>query len=95
MKRMTKPALVVLALMRFAALILSLLAVTLTLGTLIPQGEPVAFYIDKYGEHLTLLIKVFDLDCMYSSIWFRFLIVLIIVNLILYSWYRLRRINIK
>lgn len=95
MKSMTKPFPGVLASMRFAALLLSLLAVALSLGALIPQGEPVAFYLDNYGEHLTILIKIFDLDCLYSSIWFRFLIVLIIVNLVLYSWYRLRRIKIK
>ena len=92
---MTKSVPGVLASMRFAALILSLLAVTLIIGTLIPQGKPVAFYIDNYGEQLTILIKIFDLDCMYSSIWLGFLIVLIIINLVLYSWYRLRRIKIK
>ncbi|KJR98288.1 MAG: hypothetical protein VR65_21230 [Desulfobulbaceae bacterium BRH_c16a] len=76
---------------RLTMLLFSLLAVTSIIGNIIPQGEPVAFYIDKYGKHLAILIKVFDLDCTYSSIWFWFLLFLLTLNLIASSWHRLSR----
>lgn len=87
MERITKPVLGILASKRFAALIFALLAVTSVIGIIIPQGEPVAFYIDKYGEQLTILIKIFDLDCTYSSIRIKSLIFLLIVCLITCSLY--------
>jgi len=89
MERITKPVLGVLASIRFAALIFALLAVTSLIGAIIPQGQPVAFYIDKYGEQLTMLIKIFDLDCTYSTIWFNSLIFLLIVSIMICSLYRL------
>jgi len=89
MKRIAKPAFDIIASKRFAALIFSLLAVTSVIGTIIPQGEPVAFYIDKYGEQLTILIKILDLDCAYSSILFKSLIFLLVATLMVCSLYRL------
>lgn len=88
-QRITKPVLGILASKRFAVLIFALLAVTSVIGAIIPQGQPVAFYIDKYGEQLTMLIKIFDLDCTYSTIWFKSLIFLLIACLIVCFLYRL------
>lgn len=93
MERIITPVRDVLASVRFAALILLLLAVTSIIGTVIPQGEPVAFYIDKYGQQLAILIKIFDLDCTYSSIWFRFLLFLLTLSFAVYSFHRLPRVR--
>jgi len=93
MERITNPIRDVFASIRFAVLILSLLAVTSIIGTVIPQGEPVAFYIDKYGQQLAILIKIFDLDCTYSSIWFGFLLFLLTLSLSDCIFQRLPRVR--
>ena len=82
----------VFASVRFAVLLFSLLATTSVIGTLIPQGEPIDFYVEQYGEQLALLMKIFDLDAAYSSAWFRFLFFLLTLSLIVCTLNRLPRV---
>ena len=82
----------VFASVRFAILVFSLLAATSVIGTVIPQGEQVAFYLERYGEQFALLIKILDLDVAYSSFWFRFLFLLLTLSLVVCTLDRLPRV---
>lgn len=59
------------------------------LGTLIPQGQPQAFYIWKYGNTLGRLIIFFQLHDAYHSWWYIASLLLFLVNLTVCSYNRL------
>lgn len=75
---------------KLSVVTLFLLAVLSITGTFIPQGNPEEFYIHKYpivGKYLTAL----DFHQLYSSIWFRGLLVILCLNIIVCSIDRLSR----
>ncbi|MEF3169430.1 MAG: cytochrome c biogenesis protein ResB [Deltaproteobacteria bacterium] len=67
---------------RLAIFLLITLAVTSIVGTIIPQGEPLQFYLERYGDTVFRLIHTLDLDNTYGSWWFVGLLILFSVNLI-------------
>jgi cytochrome c biogenesis protein len=69
--------------------LLLILAITSIIGTLIPQAGNPQEYVAKYGEALYRLLTVLDLFDMYHSWWFRLLIVLLALNIIICSVDRL------
>jgi len=78
----------------FASVKLSLflfgsLAATSIVGTLIPQESTVEQRLREYGPKLSALIEVLDLADMYHSWWFKVLLGLLSVNLIVCSLRRL------
>ncbi len=73
---------------RLAVFTLCLLALTSIIGTVIPQNQPQAWYIAKYGEKTAAFFQFFDIDRMYSSWWFCSLLTLLAVNLIVCSIHR-------
>jgi cytochrome c biogenesis protein len=78
----------------FASVKLSLflfgaLAATSILGTLIPQESTVEQRLLEYGPKLSALIELLDLANMYHSWWFKVLLGLLSVNLIVCSLRRL------
>lgn len=70
------------------ALLLSL-AGTSIVGTLIPQNETTTAYLQTYGEFFYRILYTFDIFDMYHSWWFRLLIILLAVNVIVCSVDRL------
>lgn len=78
-----------LASIRLTVVLLSLLALTSVVGTIIPQGGESGDYIRKFGEVGYRLLYVFDLSDMYHSWWFRSLILLLTGNIVVCTWKRL------
>lgn len=77
-----KPFWHILTSVRLAISLFILLAVTSIIGTLIPQGESLHLYLEKYGPTMFQVIKVARLYDMYNSWWFIALLLLFAVNLV-------------
>lgn len=75
--------------MKFGMILLFLLAVYSTLGTLIPQERPLGFYEETYSGLVFSLIRIFQLHKVYSSVYFILLTLLFSANLIFCSLRRL------
>lgn len=58
-----------------------ILAATSIIGTIIPQGEEMRFYVDGYGPGLAKLFQILNVPDMYNSWWFLSLLVLFSINL--------------
>jgi len=69
--------------------VLLTLAVTSIVGTLIPQNEDPAAYVQAYGEFAFRLFSTLGLFDMYHSWWFQSLILLLTVNIVVCSIDRL------
>jgi cytochrome c biogenesis protein len=61
------------------------IAVTSIIGTLIPQGESQAFYVEKFSAKAAMFFQILDIPTMYSSWWFYGLLALLSINLIICS----------
>ncbi len=68
---------------------LAMLAFTSIFGTLIPQNQHAADYINTYGAFFFRFFDVFDLFNMYSSWWYRILIITLAVNILVCSLSRI------
>jgi len=65
------------------------LAATSVIGTVIPQNESTAAYLQTYGEFLYRVFYTFDIFDMYHSWWFQLLILFLAANVIVCSLDRL------
>jgi len=65
------------------------LAFASIVGTIIPQNESPAFYIQKYGENAAEMFRLLNIPDMYNSWWFVSLLSLFSINLIVCSIDRL------
>ncbi|MBW2480907.1 MAG: cytochrome c biogenesis protein ResB [Deltaproteobacteria bacterium] len=74
---------------KLTVVVLLTLAVTSIVGTLIPQNEDPAAYVQAYGEFAFSLFSTLGLFDMYHSWWFQSLIVLLTVNIVVCSIDRL------
>ena len=74
---------------KLAVTVLLLLAATSIIGTLIPQNESPAAYLREYGEFVYRMFSLFDLFDMYHSWWFRSLLVILTINVVVCSINRL------
>lgn len=80
--------------LKVAIFLLLVIAISSTIGTAIPQGEPIESYIKTYGEHPWLgfingeLLIGLELNNVYSSNWFLALISWLALSLIICSWRR-------
>lgn len=82
-----------LASVRLTVILLLSLAITSIIGTLIPQNESPMAYLQAYGEFRFRLFSVLDFFDMYRSWWFRLLIVLLVVNIVICSIDRLSMVG--
>jgi cytochrome c biogenesis protein len=73
---------------KLALLILSLIAVTSIIGTVIPQKESAEFYVQNYGPSMAHFFSVLDIPDMYTSWWFLALLFLLAFNLVICSFDR-------
>jgi cytochrome c biogenesis protein len=58
------------------------LALTSVIGTIIPQGKEMDFYVEKFGAGTAKFFQVLNVPDMYNSWWFVSLLVLFSLNLI-------------
>lgn len=62
--------------------LLILLAILSIIGTIITQNATSAEYIQRYGINLYNILNFFNLFDMYRSLWFRAILILLVINLI-------------
>jgi len=74
---------------KLAIFLLLSLAATSIIGTILPQGQPLPFYFQRYGETLGQIIKFLHLYDTYHSWWYVALLSLFSINLTLCSLKRL------
>jgi cytochrome c biogenesis protein len=74
---------------RIAILIISIIAATSILGTIFPQGEHFSFYVERYGLQFAMILEILDINDMYYSFWFKALLILLCINLIICTYTRL------
>ncbi|UCF93633.1 MAG: cytochrome c biogenesis protein ResB [Desulfobacterales bacterium] len=77
---------------RLTIVLLLTLAATSIVGTLIPQNEDPAAYVQTFGPALYRLLSTLGLFDMYHSGWFRFLLFLLASNIVVCSIDRLKAI---
>lgn len=70
---------------KLAILTLCAIALTSIIGTIIPQGEPAAFYVKNYGVKTAQFFQILDIPEMYYSWWFLSLLGILSANLIICS----------
>jgi len=70
---------------QLALFLLCLLASTSIIGTIVPQNNPAAFYVERYGAATARFFQLLDIPDMYNSWWFLGLLTLFAVNLIVCS----------
>lgn len=78
--------------MKLTVVLLLTIAATSILGTLIPQNANPVEYFKAYGAFLYRLLDVLDIFNMYHSWWFRSLLLLLTVNIVVCSIDRLSAI---
>ncbi len=74
---------------RLAIALFFILAILSIFGTLIPQGQPLDFYLIKYGQSFGKIIHLFQLDDAYHSPWYIASLFLFLMNLTICSLKRL------
>ena len=77
---------------QLALFLLFLLAATSIVGTLIPQNNARAFYIERYGQKTAQFFQLLDIPDMYNSWWFLGLLTLFAINLIVCSLDRIPQV---
>ncbi|MDF2533262.1 MAG: hypothetical protein K0Q65_2843 [Clostridia bacterium] len=81
--------------MSFGIFLLVLILLLSVIGTVLPQGEKLHFYIENYSEYIAELIMLFQLDHIFTSLFFVVLFIALAINLLLCSTTRLGRIIAK
>jgi cytochrome c biogenesis protein len=74
---------------KLALFLLFTLAVTSIIGTIVPQNEAPALYVQLYGPNLARLMQTLDIPDMYNAWWFIALLTLFSLNLIVCSIQRI------
>ena len=67
---------------KLAIVLFITLAITSIIGTVIPQGESLQFYLERYGPNLFNIIRWLHLDNTYHSWWYLALLGLFSINLL-------------
>jgi cytochrome c biogenesis protein len=75
---------------KLTIVLLLTLATTSIIGTLIPQNEAPAAYFETFGAFLFRIFSLLGIFDMYHSWWFRALILLLVVNIVICSIDRLQ-----
>ncbi len=78
---------------RLTIILLLSLAATSIIGTFIPQNKQPMEYLQAFGEFGYRLLSALDFFDMYRSWWFRLLIILLVLNIIICSIERLASIG--
>ena len=76
--------------LKLTIFLLILLAILSIIGTVITQKASPSEYIQRYGLGLYEVLKFFNLFDMYRSLWFRAILVFLMINLVTCSLHRFR-----
>lgn len=76
--------------MRFAIILLIVVAIACVIGSLVPQGEQFALYRDSYSERTAAFILAFRLDDVFHSWWFIALTALLCLSVLLCNLTRIK-----
>lgn len=76
--------------MKFAIILLIVVAIACVIGSLVPQGEMFALYRDSYSERTAAFILAFRLDDVFHSWWFITLVALLCLSVLLCNLTRVR-----
>ena len=76
--------------MKFAIILLVVVAIACVIGSLVPQGEQFSVYRDSYSERVAAFILAFRLDDVFHSWWFITLVSLLCLSLLLCNLTRVR-----
>lgn len=66
--------------MRFAIALLCLIAIASVIGTVLPQNEPQAVYINQFGPFWATLFDYLGLYTVYSSLWFLVILLFLVCS---------------
>ncbi len=77
---------------KLALTLISLIAITSIIGTVLPQNQPPELYAKEFGESMADLMQKLQLTDMYSAWWFLLLLLLFTINLIVCSMERIPRV---
>ncbi len=77
---------------RLTVIVLPCLAGTSIIGTIIPQNASHSAYLNQYGEMVYRIFAALDIFDMYHSWWFRLLLLMLTINIIVCSSDRLSAI---
>lgn len=75
--------------MRFAILLLAVLALACSVGSMVTQGQSFAWYAQRYSERTAALILALHLDDAFHSWWFLLISAFLCINLLLCNILRL------
>jgi cytochrome c biogenesis protein len=81
--------------MSFGIFLLVLILLLSVIGTILPQGGTLHFYVENYSEYIAELIMLFQLDHIFTSLVFAVLFTALAINLLLCSTTRLGGIVAK
>ena len=76
--------------MKFAIILLIVVAIACVIGSLVPQGEMFDQYRNAYSERTAAFILAFHLDDVFHSWWFVALVALLCLSVLLCNLTRLR-----
>ena len=76
--------------MKFAIILLVVVAIVCVIGSLVPQGEQFEAYRDSYSERAAAFILAFRLDDVFHSWWFLALVSLLCLSLVFCNLSRVR-----
>lgn len=68
--------------LRFTVIVLTAVVIVAGVGTIVGQNLPGAVYIERYGEEVYRILRLFSVTDIYHSIYFNALLALLIVNLV-------------
>jgi len=74
---------------KLSVFLLMTLAVVSIIGTLVPQGQAIEFYTNTFGQLWGSMIPMMGVDDTYHSLWYRLLMGLLSINIIVCSMDRL------
>ncbi len=69
-----------LASMRFAITLLTVICIASTIGTVLKQGEPLVNYVDAFGPFWTEVFGALGLFRIYSTVWFLVILAFLVVS---------------
>ena len=61
--------------------LLAIIAIGSVIGIFVPQGQPPDYYVHKYGELGSTVIRYLGIDHLYSSTWYVLLLALLLLSL--------------
>lgn len=75
-----REALELLASMRFAIALLTVICIASAIGTVVKQGEPLVNYVDQFGPFWADVFGTLGLYHVYSSVWFLVILAFLVVS---------------